>query len=108
MLKLVLLAATVCGSLVNGAPASPLFDPVLFLLKPALAPLPLGSDALFYGCSVFISIATLMLSGVPAAFYERARGRSQSSVGSLAIWLMATLLLAIPGALGVAGFYEFD
>jgi hypothetical protein len=108
VLKIGLALAAVCASAVNGAPFSPFFDPVLFLLRPALAPLPLNADALFYLTSVFISVVTLTLGGIPAAIWERSRGLPQSTWGSLLIWLVATLILAMPGILGAVGYYEID
>jgi hypothetical protein len=108
VVKLGLMLAAVCASIVNGAPFSPLFDPVLFLLRPALAPLPVSSDVLFYLASAYISVATLALAGIPAAIWERTRRIAESTPGSLAIWLLATLILALPGILGAAGYYEID
>jgi hypothetical protein len=93
-----MLVAVAGLSLVNGLPASPLFDPVAYLLYlftrgSAL----LSQDALFYGTSLFISVMTLVVAGVPAALYERVRGLQHSTPLSLGIWFAATLLLALPG-----------
>ena len=107
-LKVALLLAAIGVSAVNGAPSSPLFDPVLYWLRPALAPLTVGPDTLFHLSSIFIALATLMLSGISAAIYERARALPQSTVGSMAIWLSAALLLSLPGLLGAAGFYDIE
>lgn len=106
--KLALVVAAACASAINGAPSSPLFDPVLFLLRPALAPLPLGGEALFHLSSIFLALATLAVAGIPAAVYERVRRLPGSTATSLGLWLVAALLLAIPGILGVSGYYSID
>ena len=108
VLRAGLLLATLIASTFNGAPSSPLFDPVLYLLRPALAPLPVGSEALFYLTPVFISATTLVLAGIPAAIWERTRGLSHSTAGSMMVWLLATLILALPGILGAWGYYDID
>jgi uncharacterized membrane protein len=104
----VLLVATAGLSLVNGMHFSPLFDPVLFLLKPFVTPLLSSPLVLFYLTSLFISVMTLVLSGIPAAIYERARGQETSTPFSLGIWFVATLLLALPGLLGAAGYFDVE
>jgi hypothetical protein len=90
----ILLVATAGVSLLNGQAFSPVFDPIFFLLKPFLASalyaLPMVA---FYLTSIFISLVTLMISGVPAALYERAKGLKESSPASLGIWLVCTLIL---------------
>jgi hypothetical protein len=48
--------------------------------------------------SLMVSTATIILGGIPAALYERARGASESTDVSLWIWLAATALLALPAA----------
>lgn len=106
--KLALVVAAACASAMNGAPSSPLFDPVLFLLRPALAPLPLGADALFHLSSVFLALLTLAAAGIPAALYERVRKPPGSTAMSLGLWLVAALLLAIPGVLAIGGYYSID
>lgn len=108
LLKLAFVAATVGASAINGAASSPLFDPVLYLLRPTLAPLPLGSEAMYYLTSVFIALATLTVAGIPAAAYERMRGLAASSPASLLIWLVAAVIAALPGILAVLGWNEFD
>lgn len=108
VLRAGLLLATLTASTFNGAPSSPLFDSVLYLLRPALAPLPVGSEALFYLTPVFISVVTLALAGIPAAIWERTRGLARSTSGSMLVWLLATLILALPGILGAFGYYEIE
>lgn len=83
-------------ALLNGQAWSPLFDPVLFLLQPFMAPLVSHPLVLFYLTTLFISLATLLLAGVPAAIYERARGQGASTPISVGIWLGATIVLSLP------------
>lgn len=100
----VLLIATAATSLVNGMHFSPYFDPVFILLKPFIAGTLLSTPlVLFYLTSIFISLMTLLIGGVPAALYERALGLKQSTATSLGIWLGSTLLLTIPSLLALAG-----
>lgn len=100
----VLLVATAAASLVNGMHFSPYFDPTLVLLKPFLAGTVLSTPlVLLYLTSMFISLMTLVIAGVPAALYERVRGLGQSTAASLGIWLAGTVLLALPSLLAAAG-----
>jgi hypothetical protein len=100
----VLLVATAGLSLLNGMHFSPLFDPVFFLVRPfAPAFLSYAPVLLFYFTSLLISLVTLLLAGIPAAIYERARGLPHSTPVSLGIWLAAAFLLTMPGLMAVAG-----
>lgn len=93
----VLLVATAAASLVNGMHFSPFFDPIAILLRPFLAGTVLATPLVFlYLVSIFISLMTLLLAGIPAALYERFRGLSESTPVSLGIWLAATLLISLP------------
>jgi hypothetical protein len=104
----VLLVATAAASLLNGMHFSPLFDPVLFLIRPFVAPVLASPIVLFYLTSIFISVMTLVIAGVPAALYERVRGLKESTPVSVGIWLGATLVLALPGLLGATGYYRLE
>lgn len=100
----VLLIATAAASLLNGMHFSPYFDPVFILLKPFLAGTLLSTPlVLFYLTSIFISVMTLLIAGVPAALYERFRGLKESNTASLGIWLVCTLLLVLPTLLSLPG-----
>jgi hypothetical protein len=91
------LAATVGLALVSGLDLSPAFDPVSFYLASFGRNSPLFHPELFYYLtSLAISAMSLLLAGIPAALYERVRGLQTSSPASLAIWLVGTLLLALP------------
>lgn len=47
--------------------------------------------------SLMVSTATIILGGIPAAFYERVIGAKEDSTdGSLWIWLAGTALLTLP------------
>lgn len=99
----VLLVATAAVSLVNGMHFSPYFDPVFILLRPFIAGTLLSTPlVLFYLTSIFVSLMTLLIAGVPAALYERFRGETESSGTSLGIWLGGTILLALPSFLALA------
>jgi hypothetical protein len=99
-----LLAAVAGVSILNGTIYSPLFDPVahlLFLFTRGSSLL--GPQLLFYLTTASIAVMTLLIAGVPAAIYERIRGSRQSTAVSLAIWLVAAVLLALPTLMRVLG-----
>jgi hypothetical protein len=101
------LLATVGLAAVNGLDFSPAFDAVSFWLYTFARGSPLfDGEVFFYLTSVAISAMTLLIAGVPAALYERARGLKQSTLGSLAIWLLATLLLTLPTILRALALSE--
>lgn len=93
----VFLVAAAGLSLLNGMHFSPWFDPVAILLKPFVAGTFLATPLVFlYLASIFISLMTLLIAGIPAALYERFTGAKESTSVSLGIWLGATLLLSLP------------
>jgi uncharacterized membrane protein len=104
----VLLVATAAISLLNGMHFSPLFDPIFFLLRPFIAPLLASPLVLLYLTSIFISLMTVVVAGIPAAIYERAQGLTQSTPMSIGIWLCATIVAAMPGILGATGYFEIE
>lgn len=100
----VLLMVTAGLSLLAGMHFSPYFDPVLFLVKPFAASFFISSPLLLlYFTSLLISLMTLLIGGVPAALYERAKGLEQSTPTSIAIWLGGVALIAAPALLGIVG-----
>ena len=102
-----LLAATVGIAIVNGLDFSPLFDAVSYYLYSFARESPLFDGDLFYFVtSVAITLMTLLLAGIPAALYERVRGLQHSSPVSLAIWLLATVLLTLPTILRALALSE--
>jgi hypothetical protein len=50
---------------------------------------------LAWAASLIIATATLLLGGVPAALYERVRGRTAPSRGSMLLWLAGTVAVAL-------------
>jgi hypothetical protein len=94
MQKDVLLVATAGASLFNGMASSPVLLPFLLLLKPMVAGTFFATPlVLTYLASILASATTLLLAGIPAALYERAKGLETSSPVSIGIWLAGTLVL---------------
>lgn len=87
-------------ALSNGMHFSPLFDYVLFpimqLTQGLLVDLPL---LVTYITSLLLSTVTLMLSGIPAALYERKTGRTETDTKVCVIWAVAALILSLPSVL---------
>jgi hypothetical protein len=103
----VALLTTIALALVNGLDVSPVFDSVSFWLYTFARGSPLfHGEVFYYLTSVAISAMTLLVAGIPAALYERARGLTQSTPGSLIIWLLATLLLTLPTILKALAMSE--
>jgi hypothetical protein len=50
-----------------------------------------------------LSTFTIMLAGIPAAIHDRLRGLKRSNVTTYAIWLGASVLLALPTIMSLAG-----
>jgi len=98
---LVLLAGL---SLLNGTYASPWLDPAFFLLGPFAASFGVSSPlVLLYLTSLFVSLLTLLLAGIPAAIFERTRGLDDSTPASLGIWAGGVALLSLPTVIGFFG-----
>ncbi len=99
----VILVATAALSLVNGMHFSPWFDPIAILLRPFIAGTYLGTPLVsLYLASIFISVMTLLIGGIPAALFERMRGDKESTPASLYIWLVATLLISLPALMAAS------
>jgi hypothetical protein len=93
----VLLLVTVGLSLLNGQAFSPYFDPIYFLLRPFIAGTFISTPlAAFYVTSIFVSVVSLAVAGIPAAIYERLRGLDETTPISIAIWLGALIVISIP------------
>lgn len=93
----VLLLVTAGMSLLNGMHISPYYDPAFFLMRPFAASFGLTSPLiLLYLASMFVSLLTLLLGGVPAALYERARGLTTSTPLSIGIWAISVGVLSLP------------
>ncbi len=94
MQKDVMLVATAGLSLMNGMTWSPVLFPFVVLLKALVSGTVLASPiVLTYLASLLASATTLLLAGVPAALYERAKGLPDSTPISIGIWLAGTITL---------------
>ena len=84
-------------TLLNGF-VSPMV-PLVFILAPIWLPefAPQTPIAILYGTSLIVSISTLVLSGVPAALFERFTGREETDMTSMLVWLATAILLTLPG-----------
>jgi hypothetical protein len=94
------------SGLINGSEKSIWFDslsgPIAAIFSSFLPSSPL---LLFYFVSLTISVFTVLLAGVPAAIYERAKGLTASNTASLTIWLISGLALAMPALSKMIGFW---
>jgi hypothetical protein len=93
--NLLLFVIGVC--LVNG-----IFSPYLNIAVPVTAALmpelfPRTVEWVLFWSSILLSTATLLVSGVPAALYERLVERE--STVSMWVWLAGAVLLTAPAAL---------
>jgi hypothetical protein len=68
--------------------------PVAAVLMPELFPRTL--EWVLFWTSVMLSSGTLLLSGIPAALYERLVNRDEQSTTSMWIWLSGATLLSLP------------
>jgi hypothetical protein len=95
------LVAIVGLAILNGM-FSPALIPV-FALQGIWYPffLPAMLPAVFLACSLIVSTFTLMLSGIPAALYEKYLGEGKSSSVSGLIWLVAVAVLTLPALLNI-------
>lgn len=82
--------------IVNG-----IFSPYLMLAIPVTAVLlpelfPRTIEWVLFWSSILIASATLLVSGVPAALYERLIERDTSAATSMWIWLAGAAILCLP------------
>lgn len=86
-------------TLLNGF-VSPII-PLVFIMAPVWLPefVPPTRIVLLYGTSLIVSVATLVISSVPAGLFERLTGREESDQTSMLVWLGAAILLTVPGLL---------
>lgn len=81
-----------------------IFSPLIALpyaLSPVWMPdfIPVTPSIAAYASSLLVSFATLLVSGVPAALYERFAGAGREAVAPMWLWLATAVLLSLP-ALG--------
>ena len=91
---LLLIVVGVC--IVNG-----IFSPFLKIALPISAALlpelfPRTIEWVLFWTSVMLSSGTLLMSGIPAALYERLVERDEESTTSMWIWLSGAVLLSLP------------
>jgi hypothetical protein len=84
-------------SLLNGM-QSPVLPVVLALISATwpLDFLPRNISWAFYQSSILISTTTLLVSGVPAAIYERLFRPAPQDQTSMYIWIAAAAVLTLP------------
>ena len=91
-----LFLAVLGASIVNG-----IFSPYLNLAIPITAALmpelfPRTVEWVLFWSSILLSSATLLVSGVPAALYERLAQGEREGTASMWIWIMGAALLSLP------------
>lgn len=92
--------ALVC--LLNGMHFSPWMGIFAAALSPLLASFYISSPVLlFYFASLTLSVTTAILSGIPAALFEKARGQTESNPASLTVWFVSALVLSIPAMIAL-------
>jgi len=91
-----LLYAVVGISILNGlfSPFLAIALPISAVLMPEVFPRSVGW-VLFFS-SLLVASATLLISGVPAALYERLVDRGKGGNAPMLIWLIGAALLALP------------
>lgn len=89
-------------SLLNGMHFSPYFSYVAIPFGPILREYGITSPVItFYLASLIVAVGTVVISGVPAAIFERLTGRQTSDSTSMAIWLASIFLISIPSIMGL-------
>jgi hypothetical protein len=73
------------------------------ILMPEMFPRTVGWSLFF--SSVIVSTGTLLLSGIPAALYERLFERDRESPASMWIWFVAAILLTLPAIQNLGGIF---
>ena len=84
--------------------ANGIFSPYLMLAIPVTAVLlpeifPRTVQWVLFWSSVLLATTTLLVSGVPAALYERLVERDPNAVASTWIWLAGAAILCLPAML---------
>lgn len=82
-------------AIVNGIFSS--WTAIVYVLYPVWYPswAPAWSQAVYLVSALILSTLTIMLSGVPAALYERLAAQPRPNV-TAAIWILGALLLTLP------------
>ena len=84
--------------------ANGIFSPFLNIAIPVAAVLlpelfPRTVEWVLFWSSILLASSTLLLSGVPAALYERLIERNAQGMVSMWIWLAGAVALSLPAAL---------
>jgi len=99
-----LMLGVVLFSVANGMHFSPWLDYIFLPVKILMSSLFGGMDILvFYVSSLLLTTGTFVLSGVPAALFERVTGKKRSENRTLMIWLVCAAILALPSFLRLGG-----
>jgi hypothetical protein len=98
-----LLYGVVGLSILNGlfSPFLAIAVPVAAVLMPEVFPRSVGW-VLFFS-SLLVASGTLLISGIPAALYERVVDRAPGGSVPMVIWLVGAAVLALPAIRHLAG-----
>lgn len=98
-----LIIATVALAILNGI-LSP-FLLLVFVLYPLWYPgwAPVDQTTIVTLSSLILSSVLLMVTGVPAALYERFVGKQGTDITSAAIWLICMGIATLPSLPGLGG-----
>ncbi len=89
-------------SLINGMHFSPYFSFIAIPFGPILREYGITSPVItFYLASLIVAVGSVIVSGIPAAIFERLTGRQQTDSTSMAVWLGAIFLITIPSFMGL-------
>ena len=61
--------------------------------------IPMKQEYHLIGSTMVTSVLSILISGVPAALFERVTGRQESDSVSLYVWLATAVLITLPGLL---------
>lgn len=97
-----LIIATVALAILNGIMSPFLFS--VFVLYPLWYPnwAPVEQTAVVTLSSLILSSAMLMVTGVPAALYERLVGKAGTTATSAWIWLICMVVATLPSLPGLS------
>lgn len=59
--------------------------------------IPMKEEYQLIGSTMVVGVLSILISGVPAAIFERASGRNDSDAVSLYVWLGGAVLITLPG-----------
>ncbi|MBF0270133.1 MAG: hypothetical protein HQL44_16235 [Alphaproteobacteria bacterium] len=61
--------------------------------------IPMKQEYHLIGSTMIVGVLSILISGVPAALFERITGRQESDSTSLYVWLGSAVLITLPGLL---------